>query len=287
MNEKHEAIDATETLLAHLLCAENDDASNNLTGAKRGVSLEEVDAGSILRFDIMRPKMAHTFDMMDGDRLFTMDHNLLITSVPDILGMESEVAIMKDGYCQWVGYRRLAKAPRNIWVGGKIGAIYEAHWRTVFPDGRSHYFRRCAAVSPKGAALPCLIQGTRNSGSGNVDGNSLVLSASIIEDASRTGCFTASVRDTAGIIFPVPYGAQIELFKLRDGPMTQGGRRKAILHWVAKHIRRRGDAESAVREHIRGVHEFTVDGLNVRLTANDVQELTPPIHSVAHQQRAA
>jgi len=114
VSDKHQAIDATETLLAHLICADNDDAENNLTGAKRGVSMEEVDAGAILRFDVMRPKMAHTFDMLDEDRLFTWDHEQLIHSAPDILGLESEIAIMKDGYCQWSGYRRLRKPPRNI-----------------------------------------------------------------------------------------------------------------------------------------------------------------------------
>ena len=234
MNEKHAALDATETLLAHLLCADDDDAENNRTGAKRGVVMEEVDAGSILHFDVMRPRLAHTFDMLDGDRLFAVDHRLLITSVPDILGSEAEVAIMKDGYCQWTGFRRLRKPPRNVWVAGKVGAIYEVHWRTAFQDGRSHYYRRCAAVSPSGAPLTCLIQGTRNAGTGD-DRFGLVLAASIIEDAGRTGCFTTAIEDATGIVFPVPYGEQIELFQLRDGPNTPSGRRKAILHWVAKH----------------------------------------------------
>jgi len=97
----------------------------------------------------------------------------------------------------------------------------------------------------------------------------MILAASIIEDVGRTGCFTASVQDSAGVIFPVPYGAQVELFQLRDGPYTPGGRRKAILHWVAKHLRRSGNKESPVKEHMRGVHEFTVDGLMIRLSAND------------------
>lgn len=271
MSDKHEAIDATETLLAHLICADNDDADNNTTGAKRGVCMEEVDAGAILRFDVMRPKLAHTFDMLDGDRIFALDPGLLITSVPDILGREAEVAIMKDGYCQWAGYRRLNKAPRNIWISGKAGAIYEVHWRIIYADGRSTYHRRCAAVSPKGLPLTCLIQGTRNP-SGGMENHGIVLAASVIEDAQRTGCFSASVQDTAGIVFPVPYGGQMELFRLREGPNTPGGRRKAILHWVAKHIRRSCKSETTVREHMRGVHEFTVDGLKVKLSANDVLE---------------
>lgn len=270
MDKKHEAIETAENLLAHLICADNDDAYNNITGNKRGVEMEEIDAGMVLKFDVMRPKLAHTIDMVDGDRLFTTDPNLLITSVPDILGLESEVALMKDGYCLWMGMRRLKRVPRNIWVSGKVGAIYEVHWRQIFPDGRSYYYLRCAAVSPTGLPLNCVIQGTRNPNS--KDRVTLVMCASIIEDTARTGCFTASIQDAAGVVFPVPYGSQVELFRLRDGPNTPSGRRKAILHWVAKHMRSTTKGQTEVREHMRGVHQFNIDGLRVRLAANDVVE---------------
>lgn len=69
MSQQNESIDAAETLIAHLLCAENDDAANNkTTSAKRGVVMDEVDAGAVLRFPVMRPSLAHTFDLLDGDR---------------------------------------------------------------------------------------------------------------------------------------------------------------------------------------------------------------------------
>lgn len=260
-------LDHAETLLAHLICADNDDAKNNVTGAKRGVSLEEVDAGAILRFDVMRPKLAYTFDMLDEDRLFTADHKQLISSAPDVLGDESEVAILKEGgYVQWSGYRRVKKVPRGIWVGGKIGALYEVHWRQIYQTGKSSYFRRMAAVAPDGRPLQCLIVGSRNPGARDL---SLILAASIIEDAHRSGCFTTTVQDSAGVAFPVPYGAQTELFKLRDAPLNHSGRRKAILHWVARHIRRRGGKQTEVSSHTRGVHEIVMDGFRIHLDPND------------------
>lgn len=263
----YDVLDTTETLLAHLICADNDDAENNITGAKRGVSMDEIDAGAVLRFDTMRPGLAHTFDMLDGDRLFTMDHRELLAHPSEILGDEAEVAIFKEsGHVQWTGFRRLRKPPRGVWIAGKASAIYELHWRNIYPSGRSTYFRRVTAAAASGAPIPCVIQGSNGSGNESV---SLILAASIMEDVARTGCFTTTVQDGAGIVFPVPYGAQVELFKLRDGPVLPGGRKKAILHWVAKHLRQRGEKQFPVKEHTRGVHDFTVEGLRVRLDPND------------------
>ena len=260
-------VDTAETLITHLICADNDNAEHNVTGAKRGASMEEIDAGAILRFAPMRPKLAYTFDMLDGDRLFTLDHQSLLHSAPDILGDEAEVAIFKDGgYVQWVGYRRVRKTPRNVWIAGRAGAVYEVHWRNIYPSGKSTYFRRCAAVAPSGRPIPCVVVGS--GGAGN-ESDGLILAASIMEDTGRTGCFTATIAESAGIAFPLPYGAQTEIFKLRDGPLLPSGKRKAILHWVARHLRARGGKEHEVKPHTRGVHTFEADGLRVSLDPND------------------
>lgn len=57
----------------------------------------------------------------------------------------------------------------------------------------------------------------------------------------------------------------LELFKDRDN--LDGGRRKALLHWVARHWRRTSDPEIArdVRKHLRGVTEINWRGQSVSI----------------------
>lgn len=100
------------------------------------------------------------------------------------------------------------------------------------------------------------------------DGSALIMTASIIEDAYRANTMLATVKDDTEIKFPVPLDDYKNVFADRDGPMT-GARRKAIIHWVATHLRHstRG-LEYEVKRHTRGVQEFTIDGLRIRLTPN-------------------
>ena len=81
----------------------------------------------------------------------------------------------------------------------------------------------------------------------NLRRHTLVLAASIMEDAHRSGVFTATVKDHCAITVPVPDGEHLDVFKLRDGPLIPGSQRKrAILHWVARHIRRQPTGISSV-----------------------------------------
>jgi hypothetical protein len=94
--------------------------------------------------------------------------------------------------------------------------------------------------------------------------------ASVIEDAHRVDAFTAHIAAESSIIFPIRVGEHLTAFALRDGPMAASGRRKALLHWVASHIRRKPTGgETTVQSHTRGACEFTVDGLRVAITANE------------------
>jgi hypothetical protein len=101
-----------------------------------------------------------------------------------------------------------------------------------------------------------------------LDGETLISAASIIEDANRSGAMLATVKDAREIMFPVPIADYKKVFADREGPKI-GDRRKAIVHWVARHLRKstRGN-ECVVNKHLRGVQEFSVDGLLVRLTPN-------------------
>lgn len=271
-------LDTTTDLLTHLVCADATGEDCIQTGAKRGLYYEEVDAGSILKLEPMFPSRVYTFqrqasDVDDDshDRLYAVDSDYLVTSVQDILGKRSEVAFMRDQSMQWTGIKRIYKAPKNVWVSSPGATLYEFHYRDVFPDGTSTYYKRIAGVSKTGKPVPCLIVGATGSAS-NTEAQQLVLAASIIEDAHRSGVFTASIKDSTEIVLPVPIGEHKDLFALREGPMTKAGRRKAILHWVAQHMRQGVESKHSVAAHLRGVRSFQIDGLSVTLSPNGVKQ---------------
>jgi hypothetical protein len=276
-----ELMGRTETLLAHLICADaNAETFSDIKVPKHKLGVA-VDAGAALQFPSMRPGKSYTFqnpDPCDGvesdhDRLYTMEPRLLLNSVQDIIGRKAEVAFIRGGYIVWCGYRFIANPPKNIWVGARGASLYEVHYREIFQNGRSTYFKRVAAISKIGDPIPCFILGSKGR-DGKWDGTQLVLSASIIEDAHRPNAFTASIKDGAEIVLPVPIGEHKELFALRDAPLTPSGRRKAILHWVASHLRRsKNEVQHKVAQHLRGVRQFTCDGLTVTLSPNEAPVL--------------
>jgi hypothetical protein len=58
------------------------------------------------------------------------------------------------------------------------------------------------------------------------------------------------------------------LFYARDMPLTETGRKRPILHWVQAHERRlRSGIEVDVREHLRGITEFEMEGFPFRITS--------------------
>jgi hypothetical protein len=241
----------------------------------------ETDAGSLLKFNQMRPRLTYTFQSIDSDvdessdRIFSTDAGLLLASVQDILGKESEIAFICDDRVKWTGFRKINKPPRGVWVASTGASLYEFHYREIFENGSSTYFKRVAAVSKRGRPVPCIIEGSSGSGAAT-EGSHAVLAASIIEDAHRIDALTATITDSTSIVLPVPVGDHKELFALRDAPMTPSGRRRAILHWVAKHTRRRRNSDEAVqiKAHTRGVREITVDGFTVRLAPNTLDGTT-------------
>lgn len=57
------------------------------------------------------------------------------------------------------------------------------------------------------------------------------------------------------------------LFYARNLPVTDSGRKRPILHWVRAHQRRISNGTDIdVDKHLRGITEFTMDGLNFRIT---------------------
>jgi hypothetical protein len=150
---------------------------------------------------------------------------------------------------------------------GKPACFYEKHWRIINSDGSGDYSKHFLALDKSGIFIPTKYQGFATSLF--KDAGDICLAASIIEDAYRTGTMLAAVKDATEVKFPVPLADYKDIFLKRDGPM-HGSRKKAIIHWVAQHIRKSTrENEFSVKKHTRGVQEFTIDGLRIRLTPND------------------
>lgn len=233
----------------------------------RGGRLELHDQGELLALDEMRPTSAYTFDATDSDRMFATTTDYLITHPADVLGDESEVIMLNGATLKWYGIRKLQRAPKGVAVLGRASHWYEMHYRYMCPNGAGEYYKRIVPIDRHGTPLLARVQG-HNVCVPQMEGEQLVLCASVIEDAHRSNTMLAAVKDGAEIKFPVPLGDYKDVFADRDGPMN-GARRKAIVHWVAAHLRQSATGKPhPVQRHIRGVQEFVIDGLRIRLTPN-------------------
>ena len=257
-------LDQIATMLAHFVCADSSDDASSFGKHQKSKQLStEYDAGLKLRFAPLTPSLAYTAQVNE-ERYFAMDASLLLQTPQDLLGNLTEIALVSSDSVKWSAFKKLSKRPPGIWVASTGADLYEYHSRFIKADGSSDYRKRVAAISKTGKPVRVIIEGTKNQG-GMPDGVFLVLAASLVEDSVRPGVFQATVRECAGVIFPVPQGEHLEVFKLRDGPMA-GNRRKSLLHWVAKHSRRTSsDRMTTVKAHLRGVHRFDIDGFDVTL----------------------
>lgn len=261
-------IDDVETLLAHLICT---DFCQPLTATRTvGGALQHsaIDGGTMLPFAPMQPTDCYTAQR-DADRIYTASSDMLLAPPQDYLGEQCEIALLCTDRVKWLGYRQLRRRPKQIWLAKQGASLYEVHYREIFPDGRSTYGKRVAAIDSAGRPVATVIIGTRSEGGGN-DAECLVLAASLIEDAHRPNALLARISEAGAIRVPVPIGEHREVFAVRDAPLTKAGRRRAILHWVAKHTRAAPSRRIDVCAHWRGTRTMTVDGMTVELTPNGV-----------------
>lgn len=259
-------LDQVQDMLAHFICADAKDESRYMLSRhslQKNVTIGcEVDAGAVFDFYERRPTVAHT--ALSADRIFATDSKLLLNTPQDILQNHAEIALIDVDRIKWSCFRKLSKRPRGIWIEKPGASLYEYHSRWIYPNGKSDYAKRVAAIDKNGKPVRVIIEGTKNQSGMVPDGLALIIASSIIEDSHRPGAFTATIRDSVGVILPIEQGHHLELFKLRDGPIA-GNRKRPLLHWVAKHIRRNQSEEWGIKSHLRGVHEFSIDGMHVKL----------------------
>jgi hypothetical protein len=183
----------------------------------------------------------------------------------------AEVVVFNDdgSRFQWSGFRKRKRLPKRVISTGTPDAIYEYHYRCVGADIRPHYQKRLILFDAKGRQMIAWIQGHIVSPDRQASPWPILM-ASIIEDANRTGTVLASVTDSLEIKFPIPLDAYKELFIVRDAPLTPAGRKKAILHWVSKHLRNTPSKTVAVAGHTRGVDVFDIGGFRISLKHNNI-----------------
>lgn len=269
----NDPIDRLETMILLALDANHEQSAVDRTLKSSHGTLDLLDQGTLLHFEEMRPATSYTVDATAdrGHRLYSTSSEMLLDHPSEIVGDEAEIMLLGDHGLKWYGFRRLKQAPKRAAYIGKPSHWYEMHMRFVAPNGQGEYTKRVVAVDKNGKPLLVKLD-SHVVCHPNLEGVNLILAASLIEDAHRSGTMLASVRDATEIRFPVPLDDYKEVFAERDGPLN-GSRRKAILHWVAEHLRRspRGN-EHVVKKHTRGVQEFIIDGLHVRLVPNDGKE---------------
>ena len=261
--------DAMETMILMALDANHGHSvPGTLRRDKSRGGVEELrDQGELLRIGDMRPSSSYTFDMTDTDRIFATTKDYLLNHPSEVLGDDAEVVMLDGDIFKWRGFRLLKQPPRGVACLGRASHWYEMHTRVVNANGDGAYYKRVVPLSFSGSPLVATVQG-HNVCTPMREGQMIVLCASVIEDALRSDTMLASVKDATEIKFPVPIDDYKDVFADREGPMN-GSRRKAIVHWVAKHLRNSAQGkEHEVKRHTRGIQEFIIDGLRIRLTPN-------------------
>lgn len=256
-------LDRAETLLAHLLCA---DQTTVVTDTNRA---------RFAPFEPMRPVAPYT-GQLSGDRIYSRSPACLLQTVQDLLGDECETALMGDDFAKWIGIRKLRKAPRGCWASVMRPTWYEYHFMLMRTDGTATYDRDVIALKADGNPATVRFEGFGRRG-GHVNETSAICAitaASVIEDAHRPGALLATISDGTSVLVPVPIGEHRELFALRDAPLTNAGKRKAILHWVTKHTRATREERVSVSEHWRGARTLSIGGLRVTLSPSAAREVT-------------
>jgi hypothetical protein len=272
---KEPTLDDIETMIIMSLYADNLTSHHqNRIFDKNGGVYELNDQGCFLGFDKMIPESSFTFDM-SPDRIYSTSKEYLVGHQSEILGDTAEVTMLSNGILKWRGFRKMSKPPKGVCSIGKVSHWYEMHQRFTSMKGDTQYYKRAVPISKSGKILPAFVNGHIVCGP-LMEGAVLNVCCSLIEDAQRTGIMLASVKEEREIKFPIPIADYKEVFLDRNGPFLGSGKKKAIIHWVSSHLRKRkNDDHVLVSKHIRGVQSFLIDGISIVISPSkyDMQSL--------------
>lgn len=226
--------------------------------------------GSVHHTEGMQPNSMYARDICDENRVDAFSPDYLLCHPSETLGTEAEILVVDDTkYAGWLGFRQLPKKPKGLTYFGKASHFYELNSRIVFTAGKRQGVNTVIALDKLGRVIPSTFTLKRGEKVSDPTRTDLVcMACSIIEDAHRSNAMLAAVKEGKEIKFPVPLDDYKEVFYSREAPLANG-KKKAIAHWVAKHIRQTPTGKTTtVKKHIRGVKDIVVDGLNINIQLN-------------------
>lgn len=218
----------------------------------------------------MQPNSMYTSDICDKNRADASSPEDLLYHPSEVLGAESEILLIDgDKFAGWMGFRQLPKKPKGLTYFGKASHFYEINSRAVFTTGKREGVNTVVALDKVGRVIPSTFTLRHGKKSSDPTGTTLLCNAcSVIEDAHRSNAMLATVKEGKEIKFPVPLDDYKEVFSNRDAPLVNGNK-KAIVHWVAKHLRQTPTGKTTtVKKHVRGVKDIVVDGLTINIQPN-------------------
>ena len=86
------------------------------------------------------------------------------------------------------------------------------------------------------------------------------------------------------LTFGVPNDQTKNYFKDRDRVITESGNSKKIIHYVKEHERVYGDKTTTVKEHMRGLKEFSWKGYQIQVVSPKFEQKTSAIFTAPAQE---
>ena len=264
--------DIFEHMLSVALCADSPPAPSAFDPDSSGLNPGK-------RFGMLRPMSSEIqprvparayahYENLNSDRLLTTAPELLMTHPAEIIGDGREVMLLDERGAQWTRLEPARKKPKGLATTGRAYYWAEMHVRVIEANGAQFYNSTLVPFSKDGAPLAAQWRGSWVCKPLNI-GKDAIQTCSFIEDAQRPNAILASVQDGVELTFPISEEGYLEAFAMRDAPVSAQGRRRALLHWVAKHMRRANKNPVEVKRHMRGIHEFDMGGFKVRLHSAD------------------
>jgi hypothetical protein len=277
MDSTDQTLDRIETTLLYALngfdkTPENKLASPITMANASGVShkVSNIDIGDVLGFDEAYPKSMYTLFGDDDTALFAGTEEGLVTHPKEIVGDELEVLVEKEsGVRLWLCFRYIGnRLPKKCAAVGRVDCVYEVHHRFLYPNGHTEYAKRILALNKNGKPVPVRTHGEFVPASQSY--NNLITCCSTKENAHKTDYVLARFSEVTEVVVPIDGDAYKAIFSVRDAPVhTNSGRKKAILHNVAAHVRRMASGQcTKITTFNRGITDFNIGTMHVGLSLN-------------------
>lgn len=211
-------------------------------------------------------------DSLNEERLFSAEPDDLMADPSEQF---DEFELLREGSgevaYQWNGIRK-RKTRLRAFVRPGCDVFWDSCQRTVYKSGHEdvkafvfgwNKARKIAISCPVPEHRNSAIQGSERPLERDA-ATTLILAASIVEDMKVN--WTVTIRELSAFTMYSTEERIKDLCALRDAPMTESGRRAAICHWVRAHRRNATPNPVDVRKHLRGVTQFPLGAMQVKVT---------------------